>query len=102
MTRKRLLIGITVAGILGLGLWLRSWTWEARAGANSQEAQAGSKERKVLYWVDAMSPSRRYDKPGKAPDGMDLVPVYEEGEESASMPPGSVKVSAEKQQLIGV
>jgi Cu(I)/Ag(I) efflux system membrane fusion protein len=59
---------------------------------------------KVLYWYDAMNPQRRYDKPGKAPDGMDLVPKYAEGEEDAmaNMPVGTVKISAQKQQLIGV
>ena len=60
-------------------------------------------ERKVLYWVDPMNPSHRSDKPGKAPDGMDLVPVYaEEGEAAGSLPPGTVKISPQKQQLIGV
>lgn len=38
--------------------------------------QASSGERKVLYWYDGMNPQRHYDKPGKAPDGMDLVPMY--------------------------
>lgn len=38
--------------------------------------QQDSGERKVLYWYDAMNPQRHYDKPGKAPDGMDLVPAY--------------------------
>jgi len=41
---------------------------------------ASAGERKVLYWVDPMNPSRKSDKPGKAPDGMDLVPVYAESE----------------------
>jgi RND family efflux transporter MFP subunit len=38
--------------------------------------QGGSGEKKVLYWYDAMDPQHHYDKPGKAPDGMDLVPAY--------------------------
>jgi RND family efflux transporter MFP subunit len=38
--------------------------------------QAASGERKVLYWYDAMNPQHHYDKPDKAPDGMDLVPMY--------------------------
>jgi len=38
--------------------------------------QTASGERKVLYWYDAMNPQHHYDKPGKAPDGMDLVPMY--------------------------
>jgi Cu(I)/Ag(I) efflux system membrane fusion protein len=45
--------------------------------AASQTSAAGS-ERKVLYWYDAMSPQHHYNKAGKAPDGMDLVPQYAE------------------------
>src|SRR5450756_183099 len=43
--------------------------------STSQTTAAGS-ERKVLYWYDAMNPQHHYDKPGKAPDGMDLVAMY--------------------------
>ncbi len=47
--------------------------------AGHQGDKAGEKkERRILYYVDAMNPNNRSDKPGKAPDGMDLVPVYEE------------------------
>ncbi len=64
-------------------------------------------EKKILYWVDPMHPWYKSDKPGKAPDcGMDLVPVYEEegGETPSSKLPGmgTVRLSAEKQQLIGI
>lgn len=68
---------------------------------NSSAATASKVERKVLYWYDAMNPLHHYDKPGKAPDGMALVPKYAE-EQAASMVPGSVMISADKQQLIGV
>jgi len=101
MTRNRFLVAITVVALLGLGLWLRPWAAET-AGAGAQGAQAGKKERKVLYWVDPMNPARRFDKPGKMADGMDLVPVYEEGEAAGSMPAGTVKIDATRQQLIGV
>ena len=74
----------------------------------SQTSAAGS-ERKVLYWYDAMSPQHHYNKPGKAPDGMDLVPQYAEDNASQSgattttaMPAGTVKIASNKQQLIGV
>lgn len=50
------------------------------AGSDSQAQtatnQASTGERKVLFWYDAMNPQNHYDKPGKAPDGMDLVPKY--------------------------
>lgn len=37
-------------------------------------------ERKPLYWVAPMDPSYRRDKPGKSPMGMDLMPVYADGD----------------------
>jgi multidrug efflux pump subunit AcrA (membrane-fusion protein) len=57
---------------------------------------------KILYWTDAMNPSFRSNKPGKAPDGMDLVPVYAGAAAPRGLPPGSVEITARKQQLIGV
>lgn len=75
------------------------------AGSPSSQAPANAApgERKVLYWYDAMNPTHHYDKPGKAPDGMDLVPQYaEEGTGSTSLPPGAVHIDARRQQLIGV
>ncbi len=62
-------------------------------------------ERKILYYQDAMNPAHKSDKPGKAPDGMDLVAVY--GDDSAmdsggSLPPGTIRINYDKQQLIGV
>jgi membrane fusion protein, copper/silver efflux system len=57
----------------------------ARPNAKPSGSQAASgSEKKVLYWVDAMNPTHKFAKPGKAPDGMDLVPVYAEGETPAA------------------
>lgn len=63
-----------------------------------------SGERKILYWQDPMHPAYKSDKPGKAPDcGMDLVPVYaDESPTAENLPPGTVQISPQKQQLIGV
>ncbi len=47
-----------------------------------------------------MNPAHRSDKPGVAPDGMDLVPVY--AEDTEGRPAGTVQIPADKQQLIGV
>jgi len=65
------------------------------------------KARKILYYVDPMHPQYKSDKPGRAPDcGMDMVPVYADEEETSTraeeLPPGTVKITPEKQQLIGV
>ena len=67
--------------------------------------------RKVLYWVDPMHPAYKSDKPGIAPDcGMKLEPVYADGGAAAApaaadvstMEVGTVQITPEKQQLIGV
>ena len=58
----------------------------------------------MLFWYDPMHPAYTSDQPGIAPDcGMNLVPKYaDEVEAMQDRPPGTVMLSAEKQQLIGV
>jgi RND family efflux transporter MFP subunit len=68
-------------------------------GGSDAKPQGGA--RKVQYWYDAMNPQHHYDKPGKAPDGMDLVPQYADDDTGGS-PAGMIKVDPAKQQLIGV
>jgi RND family efflux transporter MFP subunit len=56
---------------------------------------------KILYYSDPKAPDFKSDKPGINPEtGSDLEPVYENA--PASMPMGTIRVSPEKQQLIGV
>lgn len=99
----------TVAGLalsLGLG-FLAGGAWWSRSDA-SPKAAGGA--RRILYYHDPMHPAFKSDKPGIAPDcGMQLEPVYSDEEGPAAgpsggsiAPPGTVRISAEKQQLIGV
>jgi len=83
----------------------REETLEASAGhaGNGHEAKTKPDQKKVLYWYDAMNPGLRSDKPGKAADGMDLVPMYAEtGGAPTNIAPGTVMISSTKQQLIGI
>ena len=60
-------------------------------------------EPKILYYQDPMHPWYHSDKPGIAPDcGMKLVPVYASEAPAAALAPGSVEISAARQQLMGV
>src|SRR6266496_5292685 len=61
------------------------------------QATAAGSERKTLYWYDAMNPQHHYDKPGKAPDGMDLVPQY--AEENGSAAANAAPVLSERKIL---
>lgn len=77
--------------------------------ARRHASQTGSTDRrKVLYYVDPMNPAHTSDKPGLAPCGMKMEPVYAD---LAGVPavtlgpavaPGTVALSLQKQQLIGV
>jgi RND family efflux transporter MFP subunit len=65
--------------------------------------------KKILYYVDPVNPQRTSGKPGMAPCGMNMEPVYGDDVSVggspmavASLPPGSVRVSVERQQMVGV
>ena len=89
-----------IALVLIIGIFLMGWWQGQRKAANA--APGG---RKVLYYVDPMNPAHTSPSPGLAPCGMKMEPVYAEGEGQApslSLHPGTVKVSPEKQQILGV
>jgi membrane fusion protein, copper/silver efflux system len=76
----------------------------------SSPQDASSQGRRILYYIDPMHPAYKSDKPGVAPDcGMRLEPVYADSAParpdptgSSFLPTGSVRISPEKQQIIGV
>ena len=70
------------------------------AQSGGEEAKSAKKE--PLYWVAPMDANYRRDKPGKSPMGMDLVPVYEEDVGSGDAGPGTVKISPEVINNLGV
>src|SRR6266545_1371913 len=94
---------LTLTVVLITGAFLAG-TWYQHTMAKASSASA----RKVLYYVDPMHPAYKSDKPGIAPDcGMQLEPVYADGAPAASAdatprPAGSVSISLDKQQLLGV
>ncbi|MBL8174030.1 MAG: efflux RND transporter periplasmic adaptor subunit [Bryobacterales bacterium] len=72
----------------------------AAAGQEGHEGHA-MPQSKVAFYRDPQAPEYRSDKPGLNPEtGNELVAVYEG--DAASMAPGTVQVSTEKQQLIGI
>ena len=105
------LLGVIAAAFAG------GYIYRAVKGSTAGTAQSGG--RKILYWVDPMHPAYKSDKPGVAPDcGMKLVPVYADGGSTAAsaganlkpvsandiskMEVGTVQITPEKQQLIGM
>ena len=95
------LLGTAFLSFLG-GAW-----YNQHAVGKKDEVQG---ERRVLHYVDPMNPMHTSDKPGAAPCGMPMEPVYEDqesaGSDSAgpilSASSGGVNISPQKQQIIGV
>jgi RND family efflux transporter MFP subunit len=86
---------VLVAVLFGAG----SWYGKTVAGHNA----AGGP--RILYYVDPMNPAHTSAEPGLAPCGMKMEPVYaDDGGRAAgaAVPAGSVKITPEKQQIIGV
>lgn len=101
---KRIVLIIVMFLLIAAGF--AGGLWYARRAPATRSASA---ERKILYWVDSMNPSYKSDRPGPAPDGMALVPVYAEEapaethqDHAAETVPGTFQINPEKQQLIGV
>lgn len=62
---------------------------------------APAAERRILHYRDPKDPKYTAGKPGLNPEtGNDLEPVY--ADDPAAMPAGTVRITPEKQQLIGV
>jgi RND family efflux transporter MFP subunit len=75
---KKIITAVLLVATLGIVYAGATHHWFMSAsGKNGTEVNA-SDQRKVLYWYDAMNPQHHYNKPGKAPDGMDLLPQYAE------------------------
>lgn len=71
--------------------------------ADGGAASGGSPtaDRKVLYYRDPKDPNYRSQQPGLNPEtGNQLEPVY--ADDISAMPVGTVQITPEKQQLIGV
>ena len=61
-----------------------------------------AKEDKPLYWVAPMDANFKKDKPGKSPMGMDLVPVYDDGGAGPDEGAGTIRISSNVENNLGV
>ena len=93
-----LVIGV-IAGGGGVYLLLSGGKAPEPSFTSGASGEAG-KEKKLLYWQAPMDPAYIRNEPGKSPMGMDLIPVYEEDDDTSE--PGTVKIDPVMAQNIGV
>ncbi len=82
-----------------------SGTNEDITNDNIQSSTPAAGERKILYWQAPMNPNYKSDKPGKSPMGMDLIPVYDDGNKDKKKDPNaraSVTIAPETIQNTGI
>jgi len=94
---KPIVIGMIIGGFLTFG------GYSLMAPTNSGEASSTvTAEKKPLYWVAPMDANYKRDKPGKSPMGMDLVPVYDDGGKGPDEGPGTIRISPDVVNNLGV
>ena len=104
--------GILLIGGIFVGSWLvgqgllpkeiLELTSQKNDSHSSQVSEVGTKEKEILYWVAPMDPNYRRDKPGQSPMGMDLIPVYEGGNDNKHDDGTDVVISAAVVNNLGV
>ena len=98
MTRRNFSNRVTlIAGLVGIviGVFLMSLL-------NTHDSATKTSKKVPLYWVAPMDPNFRKSFPGKSPMGMDLIPVYDESAEGNDAGTGTINVSPNVINNLGV
>ena len=96
LLKKPRYLAAVLAAVVAVSFLAGSWSDSRKTPISGA---AGG--RKILHYVDPMNPAHTSPEPGVAPCGMKMEPVYaDDGGQAAgsALPPGSVKITPEKQQ----
>lgn len=93
LTYAALVVAGALVGVAGYALI---------GGSADGDSSAQTSERKPLYWQAPMNPDFRSDKPGKSPMGMDLVAVYADDGAGGKDEPGTIRISPDIVNNLGV
>ena len=94
---KPIILGMIIGGIITFG----AYTVLTPSGSE-QMTSAASAEKEPLYWVAPMDANYKRDKPGKSPMGMDLVAVYDDGGKGPDEGEGTIRISPDVVNNLGV
>ncbi len=97
-------LGIVLLAIgAAAGIAIERYYLMSGSDVGAMAANDDPDEPRILYWVAPMDPNYRRDGPGKSPMGMDLIPVYEGGNDAdAVADEGVVKMSPAMLHNLGV
>ncbi|MBL4765721.1 MAG: efflux RND transporter periplasmic adaptor subunit [Colwellia sp.] len=92
---KPIIVGMIIGGILSFG------AYQVMSPVGSEPSSATA-AKKPLYWVAPMDANYKRDQPGKSPMGMDLVAVYDDGGKGPDEGPGTIRISPNVVNNLGV
>ncbi|MCC7202075.1 MAG: efflux RND transporter periplasmic adaptor subunit [Nitrospirae bacterium] len=103
MKKSRILTSLVTGIIIGIGIGILAMVFH-KGKSGTVAVKTEQPERKILFYRNPMNPSVTSPNPMKDEMGMDYVPVYagEDGEKGGEEEPGTVSISNEKIQKIGV
>lgn len=98
--KKSLIIGIIIG--VTLALLISFIVMSSMMNKLHSPTTVEAKEEEPLYWVAPMDANFKKDKPGKSPMGMDLVPVYDDGGAGPDEGAGTIRISSNVENNLGV
>ena len=91
------IIGVAVGGVATYSLFSNN-----TAGVDTHSTVEEKAANEPLYWVAPMDANYQRDKPGKSPMGMDLVPVYADDGKGPDEGVGTIRISSNVINNLGV
>ncbi|MCG9723131.1 efflux RND transporter periplasmic adaptor subunit [Shewanella sp. Isolate7] len=101
MSNKVNVLSLLVLGVVVGAIGTFSYI-SLRGPATDSIQVVTAEQDKPLYWVAPMDPNYTSDKPGKSPMGMDLIPVYKKELGGIDAGPGTIMISPEVVNNLGV
>jgi Cu(I)/Ag(I) efflux system membrane fusion protein len=98
----RTIAWIAAAALAASGLAAGYWLGTHKEQTGSAAQGASTPGKKILYYRNPMGLPDTSPMPKKDPMGMDYIAVYEGEQPAQSLPPGTVKISIDKVQILGV
>ncbi|MEW6999633.1 efflux RND transporter periplasmic adaptor subunit [Colwelliaceae bacterium BS250] len=94
---KPFFLGVLMSALVGVIIWFMFFSQAQQTPLSLTEA-----EPEPMYWVAPMDDNYRRDKPGLSPMGMELVAVYKNTNQGKDEGPGTISISPEVVNNLGV
>ncbi|WP_441002400.1 efflux RND transporter periplasmic adaptor subunit [Pseudocolwellia agarivorans] len=95
--------GVIIGLVLGSIISFVAYHFIMPTQSASHEMSSSTQDTKEpIYWVAPMDANYRKDKPGKSPMGMDLVPVYDDDGSGPDEGAGTIRISSNVENNLGV